>query len=128
MIFTKMSFFLLYLQIFWPFKWLRYSIYLGATVAMLFYVASEIVLIYYMTPKRGETWLSKAGSAENYVALELSVPNAAVGLGIDVYLLVLPITAVTQLPLPIRRKIGVILIFMTGIAYDGLAHSQYFLH
>ena len=47
--------------------------------------------------------------------LALSVPQSIVGLVIDLAILILPIVAVTQLQLPRRRKIGVILIFMTGL-------------
>ncbi len=77
-----------------------------------------------MTPKKGKTFASMAASPAEYEVLVLSVPIAAVGLGIDVYLLVLPITAVLQLQLPTRRKIGVILIFLTGTAYGSTAHHQ----
>ena len=45
----------------------------------------------------------------------LAVPLAAVGLGIDIALLVMPIAAVVGLQLSTRRKIGVIFIFMFGI-------------
>ena len=117
MIFTKMTFFLMYLQIFWPFKWLRVGIYLGATVTTTFYLAVEIFWLYNMTPRRGQSWSSMTASPAEFKVLVLSVPVGAVGLGIDVYLLILPITAVMHLQLPTRRKVGVVLIFLTGIAY-----------
>ena len=117
MIFTKLTFFLMYLQIFWPFKWLRICIYLGATVTAVFYLAVEGFWLYNMTPRKGQSFESVVLSSAEYKVLVLSVPVAAVGLGIDLYLLVLPITGVMHLQLPTRRKIGVILIFMTGIAY-----------
>ncbi|SLM35587.1 40s ribosomal protein s12 [Lasallia pustulata] len=116
MIFTKLTFFLVYLQIFQPFKWLRTCVYLGATVTTLFYVVTELFWIVAMTPIKAQTFLSVGASPAQLRALVLSVPTAAVGLGIDVYLLVLPVTAVMQLQLPTRHKIGVILIFLTGIA------------
>ena len=117
MIFTKMTFFLMYLQMFWPFKWLRVGIYLGATVTTAFYLATEIFCLYNMTPRKGQSFLSVGASPAELKGLVLSVPVAAVGLGIDVYLLILPITAVMNLQLPTRRKIGVILVFLTGIAF-----------
>lgn len=116
MIFTKVTFFFVYLQIFRPFKWLRICAYLGATVTALFYVATEIFFIVCMTPRKGQTFASIATSPSEFRALALAVPIPAVGLGIDMYLLVLPIAAVIQLQLPTRRKIGVILMFSTGIA------------
>lgn len=112
----------MYLQIFWPFQWLRVGIYLGATVTTTFYLAVEIFWLYNMTPRKGHSFLSVAASPEEFKVLVLSVPVAAVGLGIDVYLLILPITAVAHLQLPTRRKIGVVLIFLTGIAYGKIPH------
>ena len=108
----------MYLQIFWPFKWLRLCIYLGASLTLLVYLGFEIFWLYSMTPRKRGTWAAMAASPLEFKTLVLSVPIAAVGLGINVYLLVLPITAVMQLQLPTRRRIGVILIFMTGLAYD----------
>ncbi|KAM0802924.1 hypothetical protein BDR22DRAFT_887254 [Usnea florida] len=116
MTFTKLTFFLAYLQIFWPFKWLRICVYLGAAVTIMFYLATDIFWLYEMTPRRGKTWASVAYSPAELKTLVLSVPVAAVGLAIDMYLLILPITAVMQLQLPTRRKVEVVLIFLTGIA------------
>ena len=128
MTFAKLTFFLVYLQIFWPFKWVRICVYLGATVTTVFYTTVEIFWLYYMTPRKGETFISVAVSPAEFKVLVLSVPVAAVGLGIDVYLLVLPITAVMQLQLPTRRKIEVVLIFLTGLAYDLIIHSRPLFH
>ena len=128
MIFTKLTFFLVYLQIFQPFKWLRICVYFGVTVTTLFYVATEIFWIVATTPRKGQTFASVAASPTELRVLDLSVPTAAVGLGIDVYLLVLPVTAVMQLHLPTRHKIGVILIFLTGIAYDPITHNRKLFH
>ena len=82
----------------------------------MFYLAVEIFWLYYMTPRKGHTFASVAASPAELKVLILSIPVAAVGLGIDVYLLILPIMGVMHLQLPTRRKIGVVLIFMTGIA------------
>ena len=45
----------------------------------------------------------------------LALPLMAVGLGIDIILLVMPIAAVIGLQLPKKRKMGIIFIFMFGI-------------
>lgn len=85
-------------------------------------MAAEIYFLYYMTPRNGETFDSVAVSPDELKVLVLSVPVAAVGLGIDVYLLILPIIAVMGLQLPTGRKIGVVLVFLTGTAYDSISH------
>lgn len=118
----------MYLQVFQPLKWLRICAYLGAIVTTLFYVATEIFYIVSMTPRKGQTFASVAASPAELRVLVLSVPTAAVGLGIDVYLLVLPITAVMGLQLPTQHKVGVILIFLTGIAYDSITPNRALFH
>lgn len=116
MIFTKLTFFFMYLQFFRPLKWLRICVYLGAMVTTMFYVVTEIFWIVLMTLQKGQTFTTVVASPREAKVLVLSVPLASVGLGIDVYLLVLPITAVMQLQMSIPRKIGVVLIFLTGTA------------
>ncbi len=118
----------MYLQLFWPFKWARFCVYLGATTTALFYTTVEIYWLYYMTPRKGETFLSVGASSAESKVLVLTIPVAAVGLGIDMYLLVLPITAVLQLQLPTRRKIEVVLVFLTGLAYGPFIHSRPLFH
>lgn len=54
-------------------------------------------------------------SKEQLKARTLSLPLAAVGLAIDLVLLVMPLGAVMGMQLPIKRKIGVLSIFMFGI-------------
>lgn len=59
-------------------------------------------------------------------AIRLTIPMAAVGFGIDVYLLALPLGAVSTLQLPVRRRVGVCLVFLSGILSDdarSLLHS-----
>lgn len=66
-------------------------------------------------PRPGQTWLEHNLSGEAAKGVILSVPQAAVGLGIDIVLLVMPIAAVVGLQLPTKRKIGIMIIFMFGI-------------
>lgn len=115
LLFTKLTFFLLYFQVFRPLKWLRVSVYVGATLTCAFYGAASITQIVFSTPKPGQTWLEHDFSLQGTKANMLSVPLAAVGLGIDVALLVIPIIAVVGLHLPTKRKIGILFIFMFGI-------------
>lgn len=80
-----------------------------------FYGAVSIVQIVFATPKPGETWLEYNLSEKGLKAEVLSVPQAAVGLGIDLVLLIMPIVAVQGLKLPTKRKMGIIVIFTIGI-------------
>ena len=122
MIFTKLTFYLVYLQVFRPMHWLRICIYFGATITTAFYMATGIYWIVSITPRKGQDFIDVAVSPAQLKSLRLSVPVACVGLATDLYLLILPITAVLQLQLPTRRKIGVILIFLTGLMYTSTSH------
>ena len=115
LLFTKLTFFLLYFQVFRPLRWLGISVYIGAPLICAFYGAAAITQVVLATPRPGQTWLEHNLSGEVYKSEILSVPRAAVGLGIDIVLLVMPIAAVVGLQLPTKRKIGIIIIFMIGI-------------
>lgn len=47
--------------------------------------------------------------------LTIGVIQSAVGIASDFYLLIIPIPAVYALQMPLRKKIGVIGIFMSGL-------------
>ncbi|KAI9693020.1 MAG: hypothetical protein M1822_005015 [Bathelium mastoideum] len=113
--FAKISLFLLYIQLFWPFCWLRICVYIGASLTAAFYGAVTIVQFYYTTLKDGYTpftYLLTPWEAKSEI---LYVPISAVGLGIDMFLLILPIRSVPELNLQDKKKIGLILMFLTGI-------------
>lgn len=117
MLFVKVTFFLLYLQLFGPMRWLRICAYIGAVFTVIFYFGMAVAQLIFSTPRHGETWLSHQDTHNENLAIAMSVPQSAVGLAIDLYILILPIIAVSQLQLPIRKKVGVMLIFMTGLLY-----------
>ena len=122
MIFTKLTFYLVYLQVFRPFAWLRICVYIGSAITTAFYLGVWIYLLVSITPRNGQSFMTVALSPAQFKSLRTSVPIAGVGLATDLYLLVLPIAAVMQLQLPTRRKIGVILIFLTGLASVPCSH------
>lgn len=132
MMFIKITFFFLYLQIFQPMRWLRICAYIGAVFTSLFYLAMTVVLFISSTPRPGETWFSHLAHQNHLtsdtaapqavgdpavpqVAGDIGITQAVVGLAIDIYILVLPIIAVSRLQMPTRRRIGVMLIFLTGL-------------
>lgn len=117
MLFIKVTFFLLYLQLFRPMQWLRICAYIGAVFTVIFYFGMAVAQLIFSTPRHGETWLSHQATHNKDLAIALSVPQSVVGLAIDLYILIFPIIAVSQLQLPIRKKVGIMLIFMTGLLY-----------
>lgn len=107
----------MYFQLFRPNLTLRYFIYVGGIATAIFYTGSTIAQFIFMTPQPGETFLTHWQSPLQRKIFHFSVPHSAVGAGIDLYILVLPIAAVLQLNLAAKRKIGIILIFMVGTLY-----------
>lgn len=113
---VKLTFFLMYLQMFWPMKWLRICVYIGASLTAAFYVAVTVAQFVLATPPRSKTWFEWELSPDfQQHSKILAIPISSVGLGIDIVLLVLPVRCVMMLQLPTRKKIGLVLIFLTGI-------------
>ena len=102
------------MQIFWPLRWLRTSIYIGATLSTAFYLSITIVMFDLATPRPGQSFKDVLLSSRAQNVYRLSIPIASMGLVVDVLLLILPSVAVYQLQLQIKRKIGVMLMFSTG--------------
>lgn len=115
LLFTKLTFFLLYFQVFWLLKWLRITVYIGVTLTCAFYGAVSVAQIVLLTPRHGETWLEHSFSKDSQRDQVLSVYLAAIGLGFDILLLVMPLVAVLELRMPKQRKMGVLFIFSIGI-------------
>lgn len=107
----------MYYQLFWSKIILRYLIYIGGFATALFYIGSTIAYFIVMTPQLGETLISHSGTPLMRRVLRFSIPDSAVGAAIDLHILVLPISAVLQLKLATKRKVGVVLIFLTGSLY-----------
>ena len=112
--FAKLTFFLLYLQLFRPILWLRYSSYGGATFTVLFYTALIIFTLVLTSPAPGQSWQEASLRPGQQAVLRPTVGLACVGLALDIFILVLPIAGVSRLQLSRKRKIGVISVFMTG--------------
>ena len=115
-IFIKLTFFILYWNIFKPFRWLRISIIGGTFAVTIVYLACLLAELIGATPLSGQTW--RESSTGNNIGRKLAVPLAAWTLASDIYLLLLPISCVFQLQLSAQRRFGLLTIFMTGIGYE----------
>lgn len=114
-LFVKLSFFILYLQLFRPIIWLRYCIYFGALVNTAFYVAIVIVTLYYTTPAPGQSWQENIRDPREAGTFRTSIPIASGSLVLDLYIFLLPIAGIWNLNMSLQRKIGVGVVFMTGL-------------
>lgn len=91
------------------------SIYIGATLSTAFYLGVTIALFVFTTPRPGETWAAAILSKEEQMVSKLAIPVSSMGLVVDILLLILPSLAVYKLQLHTTRKIGLMLIFSTGL-------------
>ena len=96
---------------------LRNLIYIGGAATAVFYTGATVAHFVFMTPDSLETFASNWNNPLQNRGFKFSVAISAVGGVIDFYILVLPIAAVLQLKLATKRKIGIVLIFMTGALY-----------
>ncbi|KAJ8059425.1 hypothetical protein OCU04_012369 [Sclerotinia nivalis] len=113
--FIKITIFLTYIELFSRNRWIRISCWVGAALTGAFYLAIMIASVIFSFPHSGETYVTHLFSADSNRAIELSIPTAAVGMAIDIYLFIVPLVAVSGLKMKRRKKIGVASLFATGI-------------
>lgn len=115
--FAKSTFFLLYLQIFAPFKGIRWAIYIGLGFTIIWYTVFTIAQLYLLTPENGEGFIKQFAEQRQLDTLKISIPITAGSVFIDFYAFVIPIIGVSKLQLSRKRKFGVLLIFLTGFMF-----------
>ena len=113
-LFVKLTLLLLYLQLFWPLRWLRISVYISATIVVLYYLSVALVRVILSVPRGGESWLQHLLALDGSGLHINATSFTAVSSALNVFLLVLPLKAVASLQLSRPRKMRVIIIFSTG--------------
>ena len=117
-IFIKLTFFILYWSIFYPFRWLRYAILGGAAVVTGVYAGFVMYILITDTPRPGQTWFEKAQEIQERGSsggVRITMPLGTWGLVTDIYILLLPICGVARLQLSRKKSIALLTVFMTGI-------------
>lgn len=115
--FIKLSLFVLYLEIFGLLRWLRYLAFVGMIITGFFYFGSMVAFLALCSPRNGHSqiaYITALASPQCLKSQPLSIITGAVGVISDLYLVILPLPAVWSLQLPLRRKIGVSAMFLTG--------------
>lgn len=103
----------MYLQLFHPFRWMRWANYIGLVVTWLYYLAVMAVNIYFSIPRNGDSWAEHYASLKHFEVIKYA-RTVIFSVVLDVYIYVLPIAAISKLGLSRAQKIGVSLIFMFG--------------
>ncbi len=94
---------------------MRIAATVGGVITAAFYAAMTACIFAFVTPGRHETWEAHQFSRDETLDARFGPARSAVGLGIDLYVLILPIITVSKLQMPFHRKIGVTVIFMSAI-------------
>ncbi|PYH88577.1 hypothetical protein BO71DRAFT_391299 [Aspergillus ellipticus CBS 707.79] len=112
--FAKTSFFLMYLDIFGPVEWQRYTIYFGLLVTFGFYISTITSTIYFTSPAPGQSWRESFISPRYRRNFNSMMPIVVGSFLIDMYILLLPMLFISPLQMSLRKKIGVLTVFATG--------------
>lgn len=112
---AKLSLFLLYYRLFSRHQWIRHLVYLGIGAAAAMYTAVMIVYGYLCLPRRGQSWIEAGLSSRCHKQfIMIGYVRGPFNVLSDLYLLFLPLPAVWQLHLPLRKRLGIAAIFLTG--------------
>ncbi|KAF2441044.1 hypothetical protein P171DRAFT_488618 [Karstenula rhodostoma CBS 690.94] len=101
--FLKATFFILYLQLFYQLRWMRVSAAVGLSVSVAAYTAFTVATLYLSVMRK------------IMVYGMVAIPISAFGLASDITILLLPIIAVANLNVSRRKKLGAVLIFLSGL-------------
>ena len=119
----KLAVYSLIFYAFNPVTYIRWMVYAGVSFSFCFYLAVAIVNGVICGPKGGSDRLAyRAGMAGQKcgdpagIIMIFSIASGSVNLLNDLYLLILPLPAIIKLQLPLRKKIGVMFIFLAGAA------------
>ena len=110
----KSSLFIQYYLVFRPLRWVRISVWIGATISTLFYVPVTIIAFVLNSPWPGETLLEDVLSSHYLDFGDFVIPTGVIGMVVDWYLFIVPIPAVLTLQMSTAKKVGILIIFMTG--------------
>jgi hypothetical protein len=106
LVFLKASFFILYLELFSSLRWARISSLLGLCAIFIIHTSLAAYSFAIASPQHW-AWAPKSGP--------IALPAAVLGAIVDWCILLIPVIAILRLEaISRRRKIGAMLIFLTG--------------
>ena len=115
MSFAKMALFLLYYRLFALDHWTRIAIYAGMGITSCFYLATFIVQLVLCIPRPQESWTSMTSVERCSRGEGLGDVHGIFGLVSDLYIFILPLPVLYRLQMSLKKKIGVIATFLTGL-------------
>ncbi|KAI1375703.1 hypothetical protein F4677DRAFT_114681 [Hypoxylon crocopeplum] len=118
----------LYIQVFGIKRWMRFASYATLIITFLFLLGWNIWLLYKNIP-RNDLVTPEFLAESSYSGSVAGVASGALGLVADVVIFVLPFPVIGSLQLPLHKKIGLVVVFLTGLlAVAASATGLYFKH
>ena len=112
----RISLLALYLRLFKPIKVVTTVIYLCSGITIIFYLVTMIAELVVGIPRQDEGWIV-AQRRYGPWGLKISVARGIFGVLSDFVILFIPLTQIVKLYLPLRKKIVLICVFLTGLLY-----------
>ncbi|KAK4203385.1 hypothetical protein QBC40DRAFT_274690 [Triangularia verruculosa] len=112
---SRLPILLLYLRLFGRTKGFRIACYFGIAGAVGAYLTTIPLLSYFCTPPIGGDWNSLDVFAKCKKLLPWAIVQACLDIVLNVYVFVLPLPVILKLQMPPRKKLGVLVIFLTGL-------------
>ncbi|KAI2618906.1 hypothetical protein GGR54DRAFT_605012 [Hypoxylon sp. NC1633] len=104
----------LYVQIFGIKQWMRIWSYATLSITFFYLLGWNIWLLYKNVP-RGDQITPDFLVDSAYAGSVAGVASGALGLATDVVIFVLPFPVISSLQLPVHKKIGLVIVFLTGL-------------
>ncbi|TVY40097.1 hypothetical protein LSUB1_G003673 [Lachnellula subtilissima] len=111
---AKSAILALYIRLFGTTKWLRLTCYCWIVLMALFYGSNIVIAVVYCIPRKGEAWDGTSFqrcATSGWSAVMIGCFSASA----DIVIFLLPFSVVLNLKLSPRRRLGLILVFMTGL-------------
>ena len=116
--FIKLTFFIQYHTLFWPLRWARINVWVGSILSVLFYASTGIAGMVCFSPRPGESMQEVISQSQfNTSLLKIVAVMPAIGVLVDLELLLIPFCALSILQMERRKKIGLLVLFMVGVLY-----------
>jgi hypothetical protein len=106
---------MLYLRLFGRKPGFRVACYIGIVANFAIYMTAIPLLSYFCTPPIGGSWSSLDVFAKCKKLLDWAVIQGSLDIVLDIYIFVLPLPVVLGLQMPMGKKLGVLVIFLTGL-------------
>lgn len=107
MFFTKLSLLLLFYRIFSPDRVTKYLVVFGILYCFVLYTSFLLLTFLLCQSARAESCVSEW---KLFILI-----SSGLNIFSDIYLIILPLTAVAKLHMPFRQKLGVSAMFFTGL-------------